>query len=503
LTRMVDSVELLRTKALLLLRRERELNQLQQERSRVELWLEIFQSLSLGLHSSDVRPILEHWVEAMVSQLTFQVAAIYVCVGQTDQLSLMAGVGPTQVADRVTLSEGERRYLLLNSSGLYSGQGPAELRRFADYMRLGRFNWLQVTLREQTLLFLAGFAAGSERFNATKPRDFDHFVSLGTHVAALVSKAALIAELDREKSELLESNTQLDINVHRLSEAQDELVASGKRLAEASRRAGMADIATGVLHNVGNALNSISVSSEMLQAGLRALRVDAVTRTAALLQQNSADLSKFLGDPGRGGQLPKYLAELGEHFARERDRLLSELNSLLGHVEHVKAIVSKQQLHAMSFDTSQRCSVRELIEDAVSLAEYSLTNRGIAIEREYDSALEIVVDRHKVLQILVNLLKNAQDALLASGEPAKRIAIRLTTLENGNARITVRDNGVGIAPEELDRLFAFGFTTKRGGHGFGLHACAIAAEELKGTLRAQSDGRGKGASFTLELPARR
>jgi signal transduction histidine kinase len=499
---MADSAELFRSQTMLLLRREREVCQLRQERSRVEVWLEIFHSLSLGLHSADVTPILEHWVQAMVSQLTFQVAAIYACDVDSDRLRLLAGVGPTSVAENVALGADQERYLRWNPSGLYSGEGPDELTPFARDLGLGRFFWLQVRLRQQTLLLLAGFAQGSERYSAAKPRDFDHFVSLGTHVAAIVSNAALIAELDREKSELQESNAQLDVHVQRLCEAQDELVASGKRLAEVSRRAGMADIATGVLHNVGNALNSINVSSEVLLSSLHALRVEGVARAAELLDRHATDFSALFGNPERGAQLPLYLAALGEHLARERDRLISEVTSLVGHVEHIKAVVSKQQTYAMSFDTSQRCPVQELIDDAISLTEHSLAKRGIAVVRDYQPAGEIVVDRHKVLQILANLLKNAQDALLASSEPNKKIVARLVPLDNGNVQITISDNGVGIAREDLNRLFAFGFTTKQGGHGFGLHACATATEELNGAIRAHSEGCGKGASFTLELPRR-
>jgi len=499
---MADSAELFRSKALLLLRREREVYQLRQERSRAEVWLDIFHSLSLGLHSADVRPILDHWVQAMVYQLTFQVAAIFVSKADQDSLQLLAGTGPTPVTETVTWNGDVRRYLRLNSSGLYSDEAPRDLIPLAEHLNLGRFSWLQVTLREQTLLLLAGYTRGSERYHTAKPRDFDHFVSLGTHIAALFSNSTLIAELDREKSELQASNQQLDENLRQLRDTQHELVASGKRLTEASRRAGMADIATGVLHNVGNVLNSINVSSETLLSGLRALRVQGVSRAASLLEQNSTDLAGFFGDRERGAKLPEYLTELGEHLVRERDCLITELTTLLGHVEHVKAIVSKQQTYAMSFDASQRCSVQELIDDAISLTEHSLSKRGIVISREYQAVGEIVVDRHKVLQILVNLLKNAQDALLTSNEPDKRISARLARLENGNVQITISDNGMGIATENLGRLFAFGFTTKEGGHGFGLHACAMAAEELNGVIRVHSDGPGRGASFALELPPR-
>jgi two-component system, LuxR family, sensor kinase FixL len=67
-------------------------------------------------------------------------------------------------------------------------------------------------------------------------------------------------------------------------------------------------------------------------------------------------------------------------------------------------------------------------------------------------------------------------------------------------RITVADNGVGVAPESFSRLFTQGFTTKKEGHGFGLHSSALAAEEMGGTLTCVSEGPGRGAAFTLELP---
>jgi signal transduction histidine kinase len=487
---------------MLLLRREREVHELRQERSRVEVWLSVFQSLSHNLRGAAEVPLLENWVEAMVGELAFQVAAVYACDEPAQNLRLLAGIGHVALAPEMAWGDAVQSYLRLNSSGHYSGEGPEEMRPFAGLMGLGTFYWLRESLRGESLLLLAGFAEGSERFHATKPQDFNHFVLLGSHVAALVSNGELIAALDRERSELQESNTQLDIHVRRLREAQRDLLASGKRLTEASRRAGMADIATGVLHNVGNALNSINVSAEILHASVRGMRISGVSRAASLIQQNAADLPGFFADDRRGGKLTTYLVELGTHLVNEQDDLLKQVAALQGHVEHIKAIVCKQQSVAVSFDTSQSCLVEELIEDAISLAEYSLSKHNIVITREHEPVGAIVVDRHKVLQILTNLLKNAQDALLASPQPIKRIVTQLALIEGGHVRITIRDNGVGVTPEALARLFAFGFTTKKSGHGFGLHASAIATEELGGVIRAHSDGPGQGAAFTLELPPR-
>jgi signal transduction histidine kinase len=105
-----------------------------------------------------------------------------------------------------------------------------------------------------------------------------------------------------------------------------------------------------------------------------------------------------------------------------------------------------------------------------------------------------------VLQILLNLTANAKHACVDAGREDGRVKVRVTNGDD-RVRIAVCDNGVGISPENLKKVFKHGFTTrKKTGHGFGLHSGALIARELGGTLSAQSDGPGQGAVFTLELP---
>ena len=80
------------------------------------------------------------------------------------------------------------------------------------------------------------------------------------------------------------------------------------------------------------------------------------------------------------------------------------------------------------------------------------------------------------------------------------ITVRAQPNGAGLAIISVADNGIGIPAENLTRIFAHGFTTRKHGHGFGLHSSALAASEMGGALRVQSDGHGCGATFTIELP---
>jgi signal transduction histidine kinase len=104
-----------------------------------------------------------------------------------------------------------------------------------------------------------------------------------------------------------------------------------------------------------------------------------------------------------------------------------------------------------------------------------------------------------VLQILVNLISNATRAMEAVTDRPRRLTLRLQA-SGASLRVCVRDDGEGISPENLTRIFAHGFTTRKTGHGFGLHSCALAARQMGGILTAQSEGPGKGATFTLEFP---
>jgi C4-dicarboxylate-specific signal transduction histidine kinase len=170
-------------------------------------------------------------------------------------------------------------------------------------------------------------------------------------------------------------------------------------------------------------------------------------------------------------------------------------------VEHIKSIVSMQQKHARAAGAVEEVAVPQLIDEALRLHAVSFERLGIRIERDYGQVPLVSLDRHNLLQILINLLSNARHALVASSQQDKLLAIRVQcSPENKLLRIEVADNGVGIAPEHLPRIFSQGFTTKKEGHGFGLHISALAATELKGKLSCSSPGPGQGATFTLELP---
>ncbi len=270
------------------------------------------------------------------------------------------------------------------------------------------------------------------------------------------------------------------------------------QLQDASRQAGMAEVAAGVLHNIGNALNSLGISTSILQNGLRDSRVGNVQRVATLLHDHRTDLGTFLTENVRGREVPGYLAQLGQQLSLERDRLYKEAQSVVANVEHIARIVAAQQTYARHNDTADALDLVELVNQTLML---NFGNQvELRIDRQFDPVPHVLIDRHKVMQILTNLVSNARHALRS--EEHQLLTVRIRGQEPGWFTIEVQDSGIGMTPEGLARLFEFGFTTKKSGHGFGLHASANMAREMGGALSASSDGPGRGACFSLRLPLR-
>lgn len=284
-----------------------------------------------------------------------------------------------------------------------------------------------------------------------------------------------------------------------LKQAEAKLEQAHKELVDASRLAGMAEVATTVLHNVGNVLNSINVSATLMNDKFRHSKAASLAKAVGLLEAHAADLGNFLTNDPKGKQLPGYIATLSKYFNSDETVLREELASLCANIEHIKEIISTQQSYAKLAGVLQLLTPVELVEDAMRLNAGAVERHQIQVVREFAEVPPVMVDKHKVLQILVNLIRNAKLALDEGGKPEKRMTLRIAN-GGGTVKISVIDNGLGIPPENLIRIFGHGFTTRTGGHGFGLHSGALAAKQLGGSLSCQSDGPGTGATFTLELP---
>ncbi len=292
-------------------------------------------------------------------------------------------------------------------------------------------------------------------------------------------------------------------DVTELKKAESELEATHNRLVHASRLAGMAEVASDVLHNVGNVLNSINVSCSLVIDRVQEGSYANLTKIPQMLRENAGRLDQFLTQDEKGKHIPEFLAALAQTFEDQKTFLLHELSQLRNYIDHIKQVVTMQQNYAKVAGVEETIEVSQLVDDALHINADALHRHSVEYSKEFEPVPAIFVDKHKVLQVLVNLIRNSKYALSESTRRDKLMILRIRRNGENHVQIQVADNGVGIPAENLTRIFNHGFTTRREGHGFGLHSGALAARDLGGTLTVHSDGVDQGAIFTLELPLKR
>ena len=307
----------------------------------------------------------------------------------------------------------------------------------------------------------------------------------------------------RERTdELTKSNESLQGEIAERKQTEEKVEELHRQLLDASRQAGMAEIASSVLHNIGNVLTSANVSVWLVAEKMHMSRVSGLAKATALMSQHADDLGTFITSDEKGKQLSAYLIKLAEHLTAEQAAVLEELASLQSNIDHIKSIISMQQSYTGVSGVVEPVTISDVFDDVLKMNVVSFERHRIQVVRDYGEMPLPVLDKHKLLQILVNMVKNAKYAMIDQGGQDKRLTLRVRPGEEDCVRIEVIDNGVGISEDNLTRIFAYGFTTKKDGHGFGLHSSALMATEMGGSLTGSSDGLGKGATFTLELPLR-
>jgi len=270
-------------------------------------------------------------------------------------------------------------------------------------------------------------------------------------------------------------------------------------LVKAARAAGMSEIATGVLHNVGNVLNSVNVSANLVAERVRGSASNDLAKVVKALEPHADDLPGFLARDPKGRALLPLLKSIATELEAERGRAQSEIDEMCAGIEHVKELIQAQQGYAGRSGVTEVVSIADQVDTALAFTGQALQGRAaIEVVREFDALPASRIDRHRLMEILVNLIQNAQQATQDTGV-APRLVLRVRDLGAGRVRIEVQDNGVGIPADNLARVFTHGFTTKRTGHGFGLHSSANAAREMGGNLTVHSAGPGLGATFALDF----
>lgn len=305
----------------------------------------------------------------------------------------------------------------------------------------------------------------------------------------------MLDRLQAKEGELRATNTKLTGEI-------EERARLEAKLLETSRQAGMAQVATGVLHNVGNVLNSVNISANILRDSLGSNpRMKLLRQATDLMRAQGGDLPRFLAEDQRGRLVPTLMMELSDQMFATLPETQRELEHLVQNVDHIKQIVAMQQSYAKGGGVVQMLRPAELFEEATRLARASADRHGVRITPYFSTVPEIESDRHQILQILVNFITNAVQAVKVRPDGERRIALHISHHDD-HLLFTVEDNGVGIPPENLQKIFQHGFSTRKDGHGFGLHSGALAARNLGGSVQVHSDGPGLGARFTLDLPLR-
>ncbi len=279
---------------------------------------------------------------------------------------------------------------------------------------------------------------------------------------------------------------------------EEKVTELNQQLLETSRQAGQAEVATGVLHNMGNALSTLNTSLSLLRGKADLPALDGLEKAARLLDEHREDLVHFLTEDERGRRLPEYLQAVVDHFANEKYELGSLVGDLGRSIDHVNMIIALQQTYARNSSFREAVNLHVIIDEALRIN--AVPRDGIELIRQQSEIPEVVTDHHRVLQILVALIRNALDAVKEVEGSRKQIVIEVRHQGDDQVFVEVSDSGSGIAAEDLERIFSFGFTTKVTGHGFGLHNAALSAKMLGGFLEAASAGPGKGATFRLALP---
>lgn len=286
-------------------------------------------------------------------------------------------------------------------------------------------------------------------------------------------------------------------------ESEERMAQINQQLIDASHKSGMSEVMTGVLHNVGNILNSLQVSTRLVAGKLKEGRLGRLREAAEILKQHQPDLVGFLTENPQGQQFVDYLDVLSKKLLDDRDQLLQEMQSVTRNIDHIGHVIRSQQQDARVQLLSREEEPSALMDDACQILSGRTANYNIQIVRGFQPCPTIRSDRHKILQILVNLIKNAQEAVAEINQRPRVIRLAVSSPVPDLVQLVVKDNGVGMTRAQLEKVLTFGYTTKPDGHGFGLHSCMNTARQLGGEISVESPGPGLGSKFTLTLPANR
>jgi two-component system, sensor histidine kinase ChiS len=355
-------------------------------------------------------------------------------------------------------------------------------RRIKEDPASRRIPFIMLTAKAEKSMLIGGLDRGADEY-LVKPFD----------AGELLARVRSQLKLRRLNQALDQRHAELEVTI-------EELQTTQARMLELAHRAGMTEIATGVIHNVGNVLNSINISATTLGGQLQSLRLAGLAKAAELLDRHAGDLHAFLTADQRGRRLPEYLAKLAETLKDDQQRMIKELDFLTDKLRDIRTIISAQQNYARKVPFRESVTLSSLIVDVLAMHSHAINKHQIAVVRDLEDLPEMHLEKLKLVQVLDNLVKNAVESMSVNESGPRTLTVRVERTGAERVRVSVSDTGRGIRREDLQKIFNYGFTTKPQGNGFGLHSAANAMAEMGGTISARSEGIDRGATFLIELP---
>ncbi|MBU3917720.1 response regulator [bacterium] len=287
-----------------------------------------------------------------------------------------------------------------------------------------------------------------------------------------------------------------DISKRKASE--EELKEANKQLIEVAHRAGMADIAAGIIHNVGNILNSVKSSAYLMrQDVVQNSGIKWLKKANALQKEHESDIEDFIVNNPKGKQLLQFYMLLEGEIEKVQSRLGEEIDRLDSHVNKAIEVISAQQAYAGTSSFSERMDLSKIVNDTLAIHATALESDSIAIDKDFQEIPEVLVQKTKLIHILTSLIQNAKEAMIKTPSAERKLKISIVA-DNEAAFIRFSDTGCGIKKENLRKIFFHGFSTKESSQGFGLHRCANYMTEMGGRMWAESEGSG--AIMVLRFP---
>jgi signal transduction histidine kinase/ActR/RegA family two-component response regulator len=454
------ALSLLTAKAMLLLRREHELYALRLERERIELWNKVFHRLSPDLEHETPRSLIREWTNLMVAELSFQMAAVYTPAEDGPAFTLLTAVSHVPMPEKLDV-DGVRHFLDEHPVGEFRASDPEALDEFARAAGFGNFFWMVLRTRGRALLLLCGFATTGGSAPTLNAHDSTHFELSGKHLGALLENLGLIGELDRERSELAESNDQLEQAMAQLRKETSERLQLERELRHSQKLEALGRMVAGIGHEINNPLAYVLSNLEYVQREIGEAR-----------------------------------SELGKN---ERRSLTESIVEAISGAKRIQSIVNATREFSRPLEEAARAvNVAECLESAHRIVANELRHRA-KLTQTLENVPRVMADPHRLVQVFVNLLVNAVHSL-PEGRAENEIRVTCSQGDEEHVAFSVSDNGRGIPEQDLDRVFEpfYSGDVHGTGMGLGLSICRGIIDSFGGSIELESKS-GRGTTITVQL----